>query len=145
MSLFISGRKLFPRRPQQTSSGPIGQNQITCSPLNQSPIGLCAGALLPRIYCWSIPGKKQKKTTTTTRAPGAREKWEVVDGQAINNVSQPQSGAEQVAYPRQRLCGRRSCEAWKQVCGTEGERAECGGMQSGRKAAKIIMQGFQPQ
>lgn len=70
MSLFISGRKLFPRRPQQTSSGPIGQNQITCSPLNQSPIGLCAGALLPRVYCWSIPGKKKTKTK---QQPGLQE------------------------------------------------------------------------
>lgn len=28
----------------------------------------------------------------------------MVDRQALNNVSQPQSGAEQVVHPRQRLC-----------------------------------------
>lgn len=55
----------------------------------------------------TVPYLEKKKN----RALEAREKWEMLDGQAINNVSQPQSGAEQVLRPRQRLCGRKKRRA----------------------------------
>lgn len=62
----------------------------------------------------AVPYLKKK-----IQALEAREKWEMFDGQAINNVSQHQSGAEQVLCPRQRLCGRRNCRAESRSVGVE--------------------------